>query len=321
MIKSVLCLFALHAAFTALTDQSNADSEHIEREWNATDHIPFEQFIVQSHRGAGVLALENTIEAFELGWSLGTVPEADLRTTKDGIIVAFHDANFARVVKNAGPELQKKGVIDVTFDELSTLDVGSWKGEGFTGRRVSRMNDIFDLMRSRPKRRLYLDIKNVNLKQLAADVKSRQIGAQVILASPNHKTIREWKSLVPESDTLLWMGGDEAKLRAQFDQLRDAQFEGITQLQIHIHPNKDQNSQDQKSREPFQVSRSFLTEVGWELRARKILLQTLPYTSDPTFYGKLLDVGVASFATDHPEVAMREIKNYYEKRQSTLPSK
>ncbi|MCD6051611.1 MAG: ugpQ 4, partial [Verrucomicrobia bacterium] len=102
-------------------------------DWNVTAHVPREKFILQSHRGAGVLAPENTIEAFELGWKLGTYPEADIRTTKDGVIVAFHDANFKRVVKGADAELQKKGVEHVTFEELSKLDVGVWHGEDFKG--------------------------------------------------------------------------------------------------------------------------------------------------------------------------------------------
>ena len=43
------------------------------------------------------------------GWKLGTYPESDLRATKDGVIVTFHDKNFARVVKDASPELEEKG--------------------------------------------------------------------------------------------------------------------------------------------------------------------------------------------------------------------
>src|SRR6187455_3303239 len=99
--------------------------------WNLRDHVPLEKVIVQSHRGAGVLAEEGTIEAFELGWKLGTYPESDLRATKDGVIVSFHDENFARVVKDASPELKKKGVKDLTYAEVAQLDVGSWKGEQF----------------------------------------------------------------------------------------------------------------------------------------------------------------------------------------------
>src|ERR1044071_6274608 len=103
-------------------------------DWTVRNNLPPEKFVIQSHRGAGELAPENTLEAFELGWKLGTTPESDLRTTSDGVIVAFHDANFERTVKNAPPELQKKGVKDISFAELSKLDVGGWKGEKFEGR-------------------------------------------------------------------------------------------------------------------------------------------------------------------------------------------
>lgn len=76
--------------------------------WNIRDHLPREDIVVQGHRGVGNLAEENTVEAFELAWKLGVIPEADLRITRDGVIVPFHDNNFARVVKDAPPELRKK---------------------------------------------------------------------------------------------------------------------------------------------------------------------------------------------------------------------
>src|SRR5688500_12541736 len=155
-------------------------------QWTVRGNLPREQFIIQSHRGAGELAEENTPEAFELGWKLGTIPEADVRTTSDGVIVAFHDNNFARVVKGASDALKKQGVKDVTFAELQKLDVGSWKGEQFAGRRVSRMTDVFALMKSRPERRLYLDIKQVDFPQLADEVKQYGVETQVILASTKY---------------------------------------------------------------------------------------------------------------------------------------
>ena len=97
----------------------------LKSDWNVCDHIPLDEFTVQSHRGAGKLAPENTVEAFQLAWKLGTVPEADLRTTKDDVIVAFHDTNFKRLVKNAGPELKTKGIEDLDWADVQRLDVGS----------------------------------------------------------------------------------------------------------------------------------------------------------------------------------------------------
>jgi glycerophosphoryl diester phosphodiesterase len=282
----------------------------VKSSWNVRDYIPAEKFIIQSHRGAGELAEENTLEAFELGWKLGTYPESDVRTTKDGVIVAFHDENFSRVVKGIAPGMAKKGVADVTFEELSQLDVGSWKGEQFKGRRVSRLAEVFERMKGRPERHLYLDIKNVDLEKLAAEVKAAGVERQVVLASPKHATLREWKTLVPESDTLIWIPGTEAEKREKIETLRKAGFEGITQLQVHVRLPGD--AKDVAPGEPFSPSRAFLMELSGELAGKGILFQTLPYgAKDPAIYAQLLDAGLASFATDHPEITLKAVREYY----------
>src|SRR3954463_4629925 len=141
-----------------LTGLAMAQSESKPSNWTIRGNVPPDQFVIQCHRGAGELAPENTLEAFELGWKLNCVPEADLRTTKDGVIVTFHDENFARVVRTDDEALKKKGVKDLTWEELKKLDVGSWKGESFTGRHVSTIQEAFALMTDHPERRMYLDI-------------------------------------------------------------------------------------------------------------------------------------------------------------------
>jgi glycerophosphoryl diester phosphodiesterase len=275
--------------------------------WNVRDQVALKDFIIQSHRGAGELAEENTLDAFELGWRLGTYPESDLRTTKDGVIVAFHDENFKRVVKGITPEMASKGVADVTFDALSKLDVGSWKGDRFKGRHVSRISEVFARMKGHPDRHLYLDIKNVQLKQLAAEVKQFGVEKQIVLATPKHGIIKEWKALVPESDTLLWVGGEEAKQRKQIEAVRAADYAGITQLQIHVHVAADGKS--------FTPDPAWLTEMSHELAARHIVFQTLPYGgSSAEIYWQLLDLGLASFATDHPDVTLKAVRDYYSRK-------
>ncbi len=289
-----------------------ANTQPTRSDWTVRGHVPIDQFIVQAHRGAGELAEENTPDAFQLGWKLGCIPEADLRTTKDGVIVAFHDDNFSRVVKDAPAALKKKGVKDVTFDELQKLDVGSWKGDQFKGRHVSRMSDVFALMRDKPQRRLYMDIKNVDLKKLAEEVQTGGVQTQVILASTKYDIVRTWKKLVPDSSTLLWMGGKESELLERFVELRKAHFAGITQLQIHTHLKMDADKVTRDTSNPFAESDEFLIARGDELREHDILYQTLPYGgSSPGVYAKLLDLGLMSFATDHPDVTWAAIRNYY----------
>lgn len=281
-------------------------------DWKARDHVPLEQFIVQAHRGAGAGAPENTIESFELGWKLNCQPEADVRTTSDGVIVAFHDNNFARVVVGVTPELAKKGVKDVTFDELQKLDVGN-------GQRVIRISDAFAAMKGRPERRMYLDVKQVDLDRLAHEVHAAGVGGQVTLASSRHAELRAWRALVPESQTLLWMGAkDDAGLERKFEQLRADDFADITQLQIHVHV-KDAAAFKREAADQFVESDVFLVTRGDECRGRKILYQVLPYggdTSSPAIYLKLLDLGFMSFATDHPRVTWEAVRTFYAERRA-----
>ena len=290
-------------------------------DWNIVDHIPLEKVIIQGHRGVGYLAEENTIESFELAWKMGIYPESDLRMTKDGVIVPFHDNNFARVVKDASPELKKMGVKDLTFAELSKLDVGSWKGPEFAGRRVVPMSTIFELMRGRPERHLYMDIKAIEFPKLAAEIRKYGLEKQIVLASRKVSELREWKALVPESETLLWMHGNEAELRKDFAEHRGTKFAGITQLQIHVYPKQTNDAwapptDPSPDDNPFRLRNDFLIEVGNELRQHGIVFQTFPYTDDPSVYAKLLDLGVMSFATDHPDITLREIKAYYARRKA-----
>jgi glycerophosphoryl diester phosphodiesterase len=290
------------AVISTLAIRASAD----EKPWTVRGHVPLEKIIIQSHRGAGVLAPENTLEAFELGWKMGTVPESDLRTTKDGVIVAFHDNNFKRTVKNPGA-LADKGVGDVTFARLMKLDVGGWKGDTFANRHVSKISDVFALMTGKPERGLYLDIKKVSLPQLASDVHANKVEKQIIFATTHYKLLTDWKKLVPESQTLLWMGGTEEQLKQRIDDLRKALFAGVTQLQLHVRLNTNS-----ASAEPFTLSKKFIRETGEELRKHDILFQVLPWdVTDAKVYRQLLDLGVASFATDYPDVTLKAVRDYY----------
>jgi len=199
-------------------------------------------------------------------------------------------------------------VVDVSFADLSKLDVGAWQGDQFLGRRVSRISDVFERMRGKPEHCLYLDIKNVDLKRLAKEVRQHDIAAQVILASTVYDVIQSWKKLVPESQTLNWMGGSEPALQKRLADLRSKNFEGITQLQLHIFLNTNNATV-----EPFTLSRRFISATGEELRQRGILFQALPWgVAEQPVYHQLLDLGVASFATDHPEVTLNAVSNYYQ---------
>lgn len=302
---ALFAVFGAHGQGTGGSGAAESDN------WTVIGNIPLSEFAIQLHRSAGEYLPENTMESCEYAWELGAIPEVDLRTTKDGIIVAFHDTNFNRVVKDPDPKLEGLGVVNLTFEELQEIDVGSFRGEEFAGQRIPRIEDIFDAMRGRPEREIYLDIKEVDLEELADMVKARGLDRQVIFTTTHHDFIREWKALVPDSQSLNWIGGPQARVEGRLEELREANFEGITKLQIHVRLNPDESSP-----EPFNHSRKFIRELGAELRGRGILFQALPWRlADPEIFRELLDLGVASFATDFPEETVQAVRDYYGGRQ------
>jgi glycerophosphoryl diester phosphodiesterase len=269
--------------------------------WNLRDHIPLEEVVVQSHRGAGVLMPENSIDAFELAWKLGTIPEADLRTSSDGVICAFHDGDFKRILPKADAAMRASGVGDHAWDELARLDIGAWKGPEHAGQRIPRMSEAYEILRKHPKRRFYVDIKNVDLAQLAKE--SEGVHGQLILASTKYEQIREWMRLAPDSATLHWMGGTEAELAKRLSDLEKLKFADVTQLQIHVRTD---------AAGVMSPSAAFLAKAGETLRKHDVLFQALAWEHDDAeIHWRLMDLGVASFATDYPDKVMQAIRDYY----------
>jgi glycerophosphoryl diester phosphodiesterase len=270
--------------------------------WNVRDHVPLKGFVIQAHRGAGMLMPENSLPAFEIAWGLGAAPEADLRTTRDGVIVAFHDNDLRRVLPDAEEAIRNRGIGDLTYAEVAALDVGGWRGEKYRGQRVPRMTDVYEVLERNPDRLMYIDIKEVDFEQLARE--SASVHRQLILASTKYDEIVRWKSLAPDSRTLHWMGGNEAELRKRLDQLEEWKFQDVDQLQIHVRFGADGK---------MSPSEDFLIGVGEQLRRHGVVFQVFPWESkDPRSFERLLDLGVASFATDFPDVTAETVWRYYQ---------
>jgi len=82
-----------------------------------------------AHRGARAFAPENTLAAFQKAKTFGCqMFEMDVRMSKDGELVVHHDEQLTRCtdVRAKFPEHSTYYVHDFTYDELSSLDAGSW---------------------------------------------------------------------------------------------------------------------------------------------------------------------------------------------------
>jgi len=260
---------------------------------------------IQAHRGAGSAMPENTLESFTWAWNHSVTPECDLRTTKDGTIVCFHDANFKRVPVKISESQKNDSMEKLSLSDVQKLDVGSFRGSQFAGQHIPTLAGIFAAMRGHPDRILYMDFKSLKLDRLATLVRKFKVERQIIFTSEKPQHIREWKKLVPESMTLLWNRGTEEELAKKMDDLRKTDFAGITHLQIHV------KVVDIKSDEPFIPGSPFLQSLGKELKAHHIVFQVFPAEcTDEQAYQRLMALGVESFATDYPELTLHAMQTF-----------
>lgn len=89
-----------------------------------TSGIPFlkgKRPLVMAHRGRSAFTPESSLLAFKEAYDLNVdVLETDIRITKDGIPVIFHDETLDRTTNGKGK------ISDFNLDELIEFDLGYW---------------------------------------------------------------------------------------------------------------------------------------------------------------------------------------------------
>lgn len=96
---------------------------------------PYPRWI--AHRGAGKLAPENTLAAFELGASHGyRMFECDVKLSADGVPFLLHDASLERTSNGHGEAGSQH------WQELGELDAGSWHSAPFAGEPLPSLESV-----------------------------------------------------------------------------------------------------------------------------------------------------------------------------------
>ena len=119
-----------------------------------------------AHRGAAARAPENTFAAYDLALEHGAdYIEQDVRMTKDGVLVVFHDETLGRAAR--GPEKNCTGpLVEKTLAQLRTCDVGTpfndkhprRAREEYEGLKIPTLEEVF--RRYGQRANFYIDIKS-----------------------------------------------------------------------------------------------------------------------------------------------------------------
>ncbi|MFS0690428.1 glycerophosphodiester phosphodiesterase family protein [Sporosarcina sp. 179-K 8C2 HS] len=152
-----------------------------------------------AHRGASGYAPENTIAAFDLAVDMkADYIEIDVQRSKDGELVLIHDTTVDRTTDGTGH------VGDLPFEELRSLDAGSWFGEQYAGEPIPTFEEILD--RYHGKIGILIELKAPELypgieEQVAEALLERNLdkpqNEKIIIQSFNFESMKKMNELLP----------------------------------------------------------------------------------------------------------------------------
>lgn len=153
--------------------------------------------LVIAHRGASLIAPENTLLAFRLAAELGAdAIEFDAKLTADGHVVIHHDRTLDRTTDGFGPLSAR------TLEELQRLDAGSHLDRKYTGECIPTLKQVFQEVGDR----LLMNIELTNYARPfneLPEVVSRMIFkfdlmGRVLISSFNPIALMKMRRLAPE---------------------------------------------------------------------------------------------------------------------------
>jgi glycerophosphoryl diester phosphodiesterase len=248
-------------------------------------YLAHEEPIRFAHRGSRLLWPENTWLAFdgaivELGYSY---VETDIRVTRDGIVVVFHDETLERTTNGVGK------VSDWDWEDLRHLDAGyrfSPDGESFPNRgagvAISRLDETFDRY---PDVCFNIDLKAPGSEWAVAEVIARMRATdRALVGSFNDRRIARFKRITKGS--VATAAGPSASI-AMYAASRVGRTvrRGVDAYQL---PMKVRGvAVDQKLVDAVH-------ESGAQLHIWTV--------NEPEPMGELLDLGVDGIVTDRPDI-------------------
>ncbi len=156
---------------------------------------------IYGHRGYDAKYPENTLLSFKKAFEFGADGiELDVRTTKDGKLIIFHDDDLKRIF---GVE---KDFDEVTFNELRKYE--------FEGEKVPTFEEVLDVI---PEDGLVIvEIKDRKAAGRAVcEILKRKMVERAVFSSFDHELIKELMRQFPEQDFAFLLGEEQKDFDAQ----------------------------------------------------------------------------------------------------------
>ena len=270
-----------------------------------------EKIYWQAHRGGGgIEAPDNTLYAMNYGWSLGGIPEADIRLTADGEVICLHD-NTLRRVTDAPEGVADTPAGELTFAEIRKYDAGRKFRADCAGEKVPALREVFSLMARDREKMLYADIKNYDeklfprlLEAFFRLTEEYGVADQIIVAGCDYELNCRFKETIPGIKTMQWIGRKPPERMALFRTLEAKGFAGLDLVQLHLYIKEDPAPGEWIYDLP-------LDELRYAVKALGPRLEVFPFGAFTCeAIGTLLELGIRQFATDEPKRFKAALDSY-----------
>ncbi|MRG61417.1 hypothetical protein GE115_16290 [Agromyces sp. CFH 90414] len=162
---------------------------------------PGEPAATIGHRGDRADAPENTMASLELAMDELAYVETDVRLTRDGVPVLFHDVTLERI---AGVDAR---IEDLDLEEVRALDVGAWYGEEFEGMRVPTFDEFLAALAERDGARALVELKAdwsaAEVRTVIGLVERHNLRGRIVLQSFSVETLLAVRATSPSTPRIM----------------------------------------------------------------------------------------------------------------------
>lgn len=235
-----------------------------------------------AHRGGVGLAPENTLAAFGRATSLGlTHLETDVRATRDGHVVCFHDATLRRVTGHSGR------VADLDLADLRRLRVAG----------TDQVPTLAEALATFPQARFAIDLKDeASIAPMARLLRANPSWARrICVAGAWNRWLRRLQGEAPGVTTALGWRSLTTLIACSRGGVRPV---GLRSTSV---------ANGAFAHVPLRLGRLPIQSERVIARAHELGIRVVVWTvDDPATMRSLLDAGVDGIITDRPDV-LREV--------------
>jgi glycerophosphoryl diester phosphodiesterase len=236
--RSLLLFAFLSAVGSSGCSDGSIDRQSVSASGGEALHSPFPRpFQIIAHRGASAYAPENTLAAFRKARELGAVEvELDVRLTRDGEVLLFHDGKLERKTSMSG------AVRDHTLAELQRVDIGAWFDrkhpeveERFAGTGLNTLDEVFGAFGKQLFYHVELKPGHPELPRAALAIIDRfDLRSHVIVTSFHPGQLRRVRELAPDLPTCLLISRSERSQAPTETWIDRAAQAGFSQVGIYV---------------------------------------------------------------------------------------